>query len=225
MALHRKGGDSASGDLFAGQLQGDTLYFEAQARRLGYRRVAGIDEAGRGPLAGPVVAAAVVLPVGCRIDQLTDSKKLAPKLRARLFDEIQARALAVGIGMSDAGLIDRINILEATRRAMAAAIDCLDPPADYLLIDAVQLACPTPQRNLIKGDLRSHSIAAASVIAKVTRDRMMDAYHVDYPEYNFAKHKGYGTREHRLKIAAFGPSAIHRRTFRCVREYCVDRTE
>jgi ribonuclease HII len=205
-------------------LQSDPLYFEEEARRLGYRRVAGIDEAGRGPLAGPVVAAAVVLPAGCRIAQLTDSKKLTPKLRERLFDEIHARSLAVGIGVSDAGLIDRINILEATRRAMAAAIGRLDPPPDYLLIDAVRLACPTPQRNLVKGDLRSHSIAAASVIAKVTRDRMMDAYHADYPEYNFAKHKGYGTREHRLRIEAFGPSAIHRKTFRRVREFCGHQT-
>ncbi len=201
-------------------MQSDPLYFEAEARRLGYRRIAGIDEAGRGPQAGPVVAAAVVLPADCRIDGLTDSKKLAPALRERLFDEIHSLALAVGIGVSDAALIDRMNILEATRRAMAASIGCLDPPPDYLLIDAVELACSTPQKSLIKGDVRSHSIAAASVIAKVTRDRMMDAYHAEYPEYNFARHKGYGTREHRLKIAAYGPSAIHRRSFRCVREYC-----
>ncbi len=225
MTAHRTGRDRGSGDLFPGQFQSDPLYFEEEARRLGYRRVAGIDEAGRGPLAGPVVAAAVVLPAGCRIAQLTDSKKLTPKLRERLFDEIHARSLAVGVGVSDAGLIDRINILEATRRAMAAAIGRLDPPPDYLLIDAVRLACPTPQRNLVKGDLRSHSIAAASVIAKVTRDRMMDAYHADYPEYNFAKHKGYGTREHRLKIEALGPSAIHRKTFRRVREHCGPQTD
>ncbi len=131
----------------------------------------------------------------------------------------------MGIGISDAALIDRINILEATRRAMASAIACLDPPPDYLLIDAVELVCQIPQKNLVKGDLRSHSIAAASVIAKVTRDRMMNAYHAEYPGYNFAKHKGYGTREHRLKIAALGPSAIHRRTFRCVREFCGHRID
>ncbi len=206
--------------LFPGENGGDPFFFERRAYRDGYCRVAGIDEAGRGPLAGPVVAAAVILPGECRIPRLTDSKKLSPALREKLFPLIQEKAVAWGVGSCDAGLIDRINILEATRRAMEAAVAALHPSPDYLLIDALWIHDPTPQKGIIKGDLLSHSISAASVIAKVTRDRLMAEFHQRYPEYNFQKHKGYGTLEHRRILQERGPCPIHRKTFRGVREYC-----
>ncbi len=198
----------------------DPFCFEKAARSSGARLVAGIDEAGRGPLAGPVVAAAVILPEGCFIQDLTDSKKLSAKQRERLSTEIQEKALAWEVGISDAALIDKINILEATRRAMESAVARMALQPDYLLIDAVTIETNIPQKGIVKGDLLSHSISAASVIAKVTRDRIMESCHKTYPEYNFHKHKGYGTREHRDKIRAHGPCPIHRRTFRRVREYC-----
>ncbi len=210
-----------SGELFSSVSEMDPFVFEKEAFRSGFGLVAGIDEAGRGPLAGPVVAAAVILPKDCRIQNLTDSKKLSPRLREELFPEIHEQAVCLGVGISDAALIDRINILEATRQAMLQAVFALDPSPDYLLIDAVRIDTSLPQRGIIKGDLRSHSIAAASVIAKVTRDRMMNEYHEVYPEYNFLQHKGYGTTEHRMKIRTFGPSRIHRKSFRGVREYCI----
>lgn len=218
MQRGRSGNDPR--DLFPGEAGVDTLFFERASFRSGYRIVAGIDEAGRGPLAGPVVAAAVVLPRGCRIPDLTDSKRLTPRQREDLFPIIQEKALCLGLGVSDAAMIDQINILEATRRAMEQAVEALDPSPDCLLIDAVRIRSSIPQRGIIKGDLRSHTIAAASVIAKVTRDRLMEAYHHVYPAYNFKRHKGYGTREHRSTIRAVGPCPIHRKTFRGVREYC-----
>lgn len=200
----------------------DPFYFEKAARSSGARLVAGIDEAGRGPLAGPVVAAAVILPDGCFIQDLTDSKKVTAKQRERLATEIQEKALAWEVGISDAALIDKINILEATRRAMELAVACMALQPDYLLIDAVTIETSIPQKGIVKGDLLSHSISAASVIAKVTRDRIMEYCHQTYPEYNFHKHKGYGTQEHRDKIRVHGPCPIHRKTFRRVREYCGD---
>ncbi len=206
--------------LFSQETEADTLYFEDEARRSGYRLIAGIDEAGRGPLAGPVVAAAVVLPAGLRIRHLTDSKQLTPLKREHLFEEIQKRAICLAVGISESEVIDRINILEATQRAMEKAVMDLNPMPDYLLIDAVGIRSPIPQLGIVKGDLRSHSISAASVIAKVTRDRIMDEYHETYPVYNFRRHKGYGTPEHLIKIRTFGPSPIHRKTFRGVREHC-----
>lgn len=201
----------------------DPFYFEKAARSSGARLVAGIDEAGRGPLAGPVVAAAVILPEGCAIQGLTDSKKLSPRQREQLAAEIQERAVVWGVGISDAAMIDKINILEATRRAMESALACMALQPDYLLIDALSIKTAVPQRGIVKGDLLSHSISAASVIAKVTRDRLMESCHQIYPQYNFHKHKGYGTKEHREKIRIHGPCAIHRKTFRCVREYCGHR--
>lgn len=207
-------------DLFDSVGHMDPFCFEKAARSSGARLVAGIDEAGRGPLAGPVVAAAVILPEGCFIQNLTDSKKLSTKQRERLSTEIQDKALAWEVGISDAALIDKINILEATRRAMESAVARMALQPDYLLIDAVTIETNIPQKGIVKGDLLSHSISAASVIAKVTRDRIMESCHKTYPEYNFHKHKGYGTREHRDKIRAHGPCPIHRRTFRRVREYC-----
>jgi ribonuclease HII len=193
--------------------------FEQEARRCGYRRIAGIDEAGRGPLAGPVVAAAVILPVHARLAGVDDSKQLSEAERERLYPAILDQAVGVGIGLADAGEIDSLNILEATRLAMRRAIDNLAPAPDYLLIDAVTLpAVRIPLRPIVKGDALSLSIAAASIIAKVTRDHLMSAYHATFPQYNFLSHKGYGTAEHLQMLAQFGPCSIHRRTFAPVRE-------
>jgi ribonuclease HII len=198
---------------------GPTEEFERAARLCGYRRIAGIDEAGRGPLAGPVVAAAVVLPVRCRLSGIDDSKQLSEGERARLYAAILEHAVGMGIGSADVGEIDRLNILEATKLAMRRAIDQLAPPPDYLLIDAVTLpGIGIPERPIIKGDSLSRSIAAASIIAKVTRDRLMAEYHDMFPEYDFLSHKGYGTREHLQRLARHGPCSIHRRTFTPVHE-------
>lgn len=193
--------------------------FEQEARRCGYRRIAGIDEAGRGPLAGPVVAAAVILPVHVRLVGVDDSKQLSEAERERLYPAILEKAVGVGIGVADAGEIDALNILEATRLAMRRAIENVAPSPDYLLTDAVILPeVRIPLRPIIKGDALSLSIAAASIIAKVTRDRLMAAHHERFPQYNFLSHKGYGTAEHLQMLAQFGPCAIHRRTFAPVRE-------
>ena len=188
--------------------------FELAAWRRGLTRVAGVDEAGRGPLAGPVVAAAVILPPGCRITGVDDSKRLTPEDRVRLFDEIQSRALAVGVGMSDHATIDRVNILEATRLAMRMALGALTHAPELVLTDYVALdGLGCPQKNLVEGDRRSASVAAASIIAKVTRDRLMAALDLEYPEYGFGRHKGYPTPEHRDALLKHGPCPLHRRSF------------
>ncbi len=193
---------------------GPTEEFEQEARRCGYRRIAGVDEAGRGPLAGPVVAAAVILPVRCRLIGVDDSKQLSVSERDRLYTVILERAVLVGVGSATAEEIDRINILEATKLAMRRALAELSPAPDYVLIDAVSLTgVAMPVRPIIKGDALSLSIAAASIVAKVTRDRLMAQFHVVYPQYNFLSHKGYGTEEHLARLAEYGPSPIHRRTF------------
>jgi ribonuclease HII len=197
-----------------GRIVGPTDEFELEARRRGCRRIAGLDEAGRGPLAGPVVAAAVILPSRCRLVGVNDSKQVSESERARLYDVIVARARGIGVGIATEQEIDRVNILEATRLAMRRALASLTPPADCLLIDAVTVPdLAIPSRSIIKGDMLSMSIAAASIVAKVTRDRMMELYHQTYPEYNFLSHKGYGTEEHLQRLAQHGPCAIHRRTF------------
>ena len=196
-----------------------TDLFESEARRCGYRLVAGLDEAGRGPLAGPVVAAAVILPRRCRLAGLNDSKQLTEAERERLYGEIRQRAVGIGVGQASEREIDAMNILEATRLAMRRAIQALPSLPDYLLLDALELrAVPLPQRAIVKGDALSVSIAAASVVAKVTRDRVMNAFHREYPQYNFRAHKGYGTAEHLRLLAVHGPCAIHRRSFRPVGE-------
>jgi len=198
----------------------DLWAYEHRTARSGYQRIAGIDEAGRGPLAGPVVAAAVVLPADFSDPHVTDSKKLTPALRDRLYGTIYGRALAVGIGIVDAIEIDRINILQASLRAMAIAVVNLNPQPDYLLVDGTfPVPVKLPQAPIPKGDALSISIAAASIIAKVTRDRLMETYHLYYPHFGFARHKGYPTRNHKEAIRAFGCSPIHRRTFRGVREH------
>lgn len=198
----------------------DLLTFEQQARKKGYRLIAGIDEAGRGPLAGPVVAAAVILPEGLRIAEVNDSKMLNSQTRERLFDVIMAQALAVGIGMAEPEQIDRINILQATRQAMLEAVVNLSRQPDYLLIDGITtIDSPLPQKTIKKGDSHSLSIAAASIIAKVSRDRLMCDMDALHPGYGFAGHKGYGSASHLQAIRLLGPSAIHRMTFGGVKEH------
>jgi len=188
--------------------------YEARAWRSGVGRVAGIDEAGRGPLAGPVVAAAVILAPDRRVASLADSKLLTPERREELFAVIHERALAVGVGVVDHETIDRVNILEATRRAMAGALAALGVVPELVITDFVALpALPCPQRNLVAGDRRCASVAAASIVAKVTRDRLMLEADRRFPEYGFARHKGYATVEHLAALDRHGPCPIHRRSF------------
>ena len=179
-----------------------------------YDFVCGIDEAGRGPLAGPVVAGAVILPKNHKIPYLNDSKQLSEKKREALYDQIMEEAIAVAVGIASPERIDEINILQATYEAMRTAIDGLSVKPQILLNDAVIIPnVDIPQEKIIKGDAKSLSIAAASIIAKVTRDRMMKAYHELFPEYGFDGHKGYGSKEHIEVIKRQGPSSIHRKTF------------
>ena len=193
----------------------EMLLHERAAWRRGIRFVAGVDEAGRGPLAGPVVAAAVVFQEGVFIPGMNDSKKLLPERRERLYGVIREKALAVGTGVVSEKAIDRMNILQASFEAMRQAIAGLVPIPEYLLVDGRTLpGTATPQTALVRGDSRSFSIAAASVVAKVTRDRLMVAYDREFPEYGFAQHKGYGTRRHVEAILRHGLCDIHRRSFR-----------
>jgi len=188
--------------------------YELRARRRGFDAIAGVDEAGRGPLAGPVVAAAVILPSGYTNGEIRDSKKLTPRKRETLYATIQHDAVSIGLGVVDASVIDRINILQATLAAMKAAVSDLTPQPDYLLIDGINtINSPIMQETIIKGDSLSLSVAAASIIAKVSRDHIMDRYHTLYPHYNFFKNKGYGTKEHREAIKQYGRCKIHRRSF------------
>lgn len=180
----------------------------------GYKMICGVDEAGRGPLAGPVVAAACILPVDCVIEGLNDSKKLTEKKREALFDEIQEKAIAYSIASASNEEIDELNILNATMVAMARAIMGLQTPADFALVDGNCVRnFPVPAMTVVKGDAKSPSIAAASILAKVTRDRICMEMDALYPEYNFAKHKGYPTKLHRDLVMEFGPCPLHRRTF------------
>jgi ribonuclease HII len=192
--------------------------FEDLARELGFQFIAGVDEVGRGCLAGPVVAAACILdPFKPVPEGLNDSKKLTAKQRDEISAELQHSALAFAVGAVEADEIDRINILEATKRAMLIAISSLQPAADYLLIDALQLKLnPLPQKAIIKGDSISYSIAAASVLAKTYRDKLMTEYDKDYPQYGFSGHKGYGAATHLEALREHGPCPLHRRTFRGV---------
>lgn len=188
--------------------------FERDVRRRGYAAIAGVDEAGRGPLAGPVIAAAVILPPDYENGDIRDSKALSPSKRERLFDVIRKDALALGVGSIDHLTIDRVNILRATIIAMETAVLGLAAPPDFILIDGIHgISLPIAQQTIIGGDARSISVAAASIVAKVTRDRIMEDYHHEYPAYNFRKNKGYGTREHRLAIMHHGLCHIHRKTF------------
>jgi len=192
-----------------------TRRIEFKLMREGVGLIAGVDEAGIGPLAGPVVAAAVLLKEGVKIPGLDDSKKLVRKRREELFDHIMDASLSIGIGIMDHGEIDRLNILNASHKAMASAVNSLSVRPDHLLVDGNK-AVPKvdlPQTRVIHGDRLSHAIAAASVIAKVIRDRVMEHYDTIYPRYMFRKHKGYGTELHRKLLKKFGPSPIHRWSF------------
>ena len=191
-----------------------TYEIEEKMSAEGYNAVCGIDEAGRGPLSGPVCAAAVILPRGLIIEGLNDSKKLTAKKREKLFDIIIQNAVAYGIGLASPEEIDAINILNADMLAMKRAIEALQTPADFALVDGnIARDLPIPAMPVIKGDALSYSIAAASVLAKVTRDRLCLEDDKNYPEYGFAKHKGYGTKDHMGALRRLGPSPIHRKSF------------
>jgi len=193
----------------------DMLAYESSLYRIGYQLIAGIDEAGRGALAGPVVASAVILPKNKLIPGLTDSKQLTEPQRERFYEKLQQQALAIGTGIISNEEIDGSNILKATLKAMAVAIYSLSVNPDYILIDGNKApVLSIPHKAIPKGDSQSISIAAASVVAKVTRDRLMCELHEIYPQYGFNKHKGYPTRQHRTAIAQFGPCSIHRLSFR-----------
>lgn len=180
----------------------------------GYKAICGVDEAGRGPLAGPVVAAACILPIDCEIEGLNDSKKLTEKKREQLFEEIKEKAIAYSIASASNEEIDEFNILNATMLAMVRAIETLPKKADYALVDGNCIRnFPIPGMTIVKGDAKSPSIAAASILAKVTRDRLCMEMDEKYPEYNFKKHKGYPTKEHRELVIKYGPCPIHRKTF------------
>ena len=192
------------------------LRYEKELYQKGYQAIAGIDEVGRGPLAGPVVTACVILPKDCKIRHLNDSKKIPKKHHEEIYEEVLARALGVGIGIVDNDTIDRVNIYEATKLGMLQAIEQMKGEVtkpDYLLIDAMQLDTPIPQLSLIKGDANSLSIAAASIVAKVTRDRMMAEYAKEYPGYAFDKNVGYGTKDHLAGLKQYGVTPIHRKSF------------
>lgn len=209
--------------------QADTFQFERSLHARGCAFVAGLDEAGRGPLAGPVVAACVILPRDCPHHLFQDSKLLAARRREELFALLHASAAIIGVGSADPREIEQVNILQASLLAMRRALDDCSghhgkTPPDHLLVDG---KFPVPvaiaQTTLIKGERRSASIAAASIIAKVTRDRLMAEYHQLYPQYQFDRHQGYPTQAHRQAIARWGPSPMHRRTFRGVREYLAEK--
>ena len=202
----------------------DLWKFEKKAIENGCKIIAGIDEAGRGPLAGPVVSAAVVLPFSFPIWDLPDSKRLTPRQRHKILPVIYQHALSIGIGIVDPIEIDRINILNASLLSMAISVKNLHPQPNILLIDGLHrisgfVSSDILQKPIPKGDILSVSIAAASIIAKVTRDRLMERYHQDYPEFGFYRHKGYPTRAHREAIKTFGCCPIHRRSFKGVKEY------
>ena len=189
------------------------LRYEKELYQAGYQTIAGIDEVGRGPLAGPVVAAAVILPPGCKIKGLNDSKKIPKKKHQEIYQAVLDKALAVGIGLMNSEIIDQVNIYEATKLAMKEALSKLSLKPDYLLIDAMKLDIDIPQESIIKGDANSLSIAAASIVAKVTRDKLMADYDKEYPGYDFAQNAGYGTKSHLQGLERHGVTPIHRKTF------------
>ena len=189
------------------------LTYEKELYAQGIQLIAGVDEVGRGPLAGPVVAAAVILPKNCKIPGLNDSKKIPKSRHQAIYQAVFDQAISVGIGVKDNHVIDQVNIYEATKLAMLEAIHELEPQPQHLLIDAMKLDLPISQTSIIKGDANSLSIAAASIVAKVTRDQMMAAYDQEYPGYDFAQNAGYGTTKHLEGLEKQGVSPIHRRSF------------
>ncbi len=199
--------------------------YEREARRHGATCIAGVDEVGRGALFGPVVAAAVILPDNLRLPGLRDSKQLRVAERERLAAEVHACAIAVAIAEVDAATIDHINIYQATRLAMLRAVEQLRPSPDHLLLDAMRIDHPCPQTSIVYGDSLSLSIAAASVVAKVYRDRLMCEFDAQYPAYGLAAHKGYGTAQHRTALLQHGPTPLHRKTFAPVTQCELFRSE
>lgn len=198
----------------------DTFSFEREMKQQGYELIAGVDEVGRGPLAGPVVAASVILPDGCDYAQYEDSKKLTPKKRKELSVLLHEIGAIIGIGVISETKIDSVNILQASLLAMKKSLEVMPVTPDFLLVDGkFPVPVAVSQQPLVKGDSRSASIAAASIIAKVVRDELMDKYHRQYPHYNFQKNKGYPTAEHRRVLAEIGPCPLHRKTFAGVREF------
>ena len=189
------------------------LSYEKELYKQGLTLIAGVDEVGRGPLAGPVVAAAVILPKNCKIKDLNDSKKIPKKKHLEIFQAVQNQALAIGVGIMDNQVIDQVNIYEATKQAMKEAIFQLNPQPEHLLIDAMKLELPISQTSIIKGDANSLSIAAASIVAKVTRDNIMKDYDDQYPGYDFAANAGYGTAKHLEGLEKLGVTPIHRTSF------------
>ena len=198
------------------------LAYEKECYARGMELIAGVDEVGRGPLAGPVVAAAVILPKGCKIPGLNDSKKIPKSKHKEIYEAVLQNAIAIGIGVKDNQVIDQVNIYEATKLAMMEAIGQLDPQPQHLLIDAMKLDLPIPQTSIIKGDANSLSIAAASIVAKVTRDQMMEEFDKEYPGYDFAQNAGYGTAKHLAGLDKLGVTPIHRRSFEPVKSMCED---
>ena len=198
------------------------LAYEKELYTQGIQLIAGVDEVGRGPLAGPVVAAAVILPKACKIPGLNDSKKIPKSKHKEIYEAVLQNAVAIGIGVKDNQVIDQVNIYEATKLAMMEAIGQLDPQPQHLLIDAMKLDLPISQTSIIKGDANSLSIAAASIVAKVTRDQMMEEFDKEYPGYDFAKNAGYGTANHLAGLDQLGVTPIHRRSFEPVKSMCED---
>lgn len=198
------------------------LAYEKELYTQGIDLIAGVDEVGRGPLAGPVVAAAVILPENCKIPGLNDSKKIPKSKHKEIYEAVLQNAIAIGIGVKDNQVIDQVNIYEATKLAMMEAIGQLDPQPQHLLIDAMKLDLPIPQTSIIKGDANSLSIAAASIVAKVTRDQMMEEFDCEYPGYDFTQNAGYGTANHLAGLHKLGVTPIHRRSFEPVKSMCED---
>ena len=198
------------------------LAYEKECYARGMELIAGVDEVGRGPLAGPVVAAAVILPKACKIPGLNDSKKIPKSKHKEIYEAVLQNAIAIGIGVKDNQVIDQVNIYEATKLAMMEAIGQLEPQPQHLLIDAMKLDLPIPQTSIIKGDANSLSIAAASIVAKVTRDQMMEEFDRKYPGYDFAQNAGYGTANHLAGLDQLGVTPIHRRSFEPVKSMCED---
>ena len=198
------------------------LAYEKELYAQGIDLIAGVDEVGRGPLAGPVVAAAVILPKACKIPGLNDSKKIPKSKHKEIYEAVLQNAIAIGIGVKDNQVIDQVNIYEATKLAMMEAIGQLEPQPQHLLIDAMKLDLPISQTSIIKGDANSLSIAAASIVAKVTRDQMMEEFDKEYPGYDFAKNAGYGTANHLAGLDQLGVTPIHRRSFEPVKSMCED---
>lgn len=198
------------------------LAYEKELYAQGMELIAGVDEVGRGPLAGPVVAAAVILPKGCKIPGLNDSKKIPKAKHKEIYEAVLQNAIAIGVGVKDNHVIDQVNIYEATKLAMMEAIGQLEPQPQHLLIDAMKLDLPISQTSIIKGDANSLSIAAASIVAKVTRDQMMEEFDKEYPGYDFAQNAGYGTAKHLAGLDKLGVTPIHRRSFEPVKSMCED---